>query len=205
MATKNPIELLIALGINDSSSRNNINKYIENIKKDLKLDVQINAPRGNSLGGINKEIESLQKKITKLEQDLTKAMSIPNKFKSNEGMADAFEKQKNSLSRLNTELVRTEKLFPRTMDKSKAEDLRREIEKLSRLNVINPTSLKNNQTEIDRLRERIRLFSVESTQAAKSSTGIMDSFKIAMERFPIWIDKPKSRINSSNSVKTLYG
>lgn len=187
MATKNPIELLIALGINDSSSRNNINKYIENIKKDLKLDVQINAPRGNSLGGIDKEIESLQKKITKLEQDLTKAMSIPNKFKSSEGMTDAFEKQKNSLSRLNTELVRAEKLFPRTMDKSKAEELRREIEKLSRLNVINPTSLKNNQIEIDRLRERIRLFSVESTQAAKSSKGIMDSFKIAMERFPIWM------------------
>lgn len=187
MATKNPIELLIALGINDSSSRNNINKYIENIKKDLKLDIEINAPKGNSLGGINKEIESLQKKIAKLEQDLTKAMSIPNKFKSNEGLADAFEKQRNSLSRLNTELVRTEKLFPRTMDKSKAEELRREIEKLSRLNLINPTTLKNNQTEIDRLRERIRLFSVESTQAAKSSTGVMDSFKIAMERFPIWM------------------
>jgi|GEM_PF-1827267 len=187
MATKNPIELLIALGINDTLSKNNINKYIENIKKDLKLDVELNAPKGNSLGGINKEVESLQKKITKLEQDLTKAMSIPNKFKSTEGMADAFEKQRLSLSRLNTELIRTEKLFPRTVDKSKIESLRHDIEKYSNLNIINPTTLKNNQKEIDALREKIRRFSAESTQAARSSTGIMDSFKIAMERFPVWM------------------
>ena len=112
-------------------------------------------------------------------------MSIPNKFKSNEGMSDAFE-NKNSLSRLNTELVRTEKLFLRNMDKSKAEELRREIEKLSRLNVINPT-FKNNQLEIDKLREKIKLFSAESTQAARSSNGVLDSFKVAMERFPVWM------------------
>jgi len=110
-----------------------------------------------------------------------------DKLKSKESITDTFQKQQNSLSRFNSELTRTEKLFPRTMDKSKAEELRKEIEKLSKLNIINPTTLKANQIEIDKLREKIKQFHADSTQASKGSTGILESFGIAMQKFPIWM------------------
>lgn len=143
----------------------------------------------------NKEIHKFSDSLSRIETGnlghvnnlLTQMNDKFGKLKTNEKNLDAFEKQQNSLSRLNSELTRTEKLFPRTMDASKAEKLRKEIESLSKLNIINPTSLKNNQIEIDKLKEKVKQFHAESTQAARSSTGVLESFGVAMQKFPIWM------------------
>lgn len=118
---------------------------------------------------------------------LTQMGSKFSNLKNHEKNLATFEKQQNSLSRLNSELTRTEKLFPRTMDKSKVENLRKEIERLSRLNIINPTSLKNNQKEIDTLREKIKRLHAESTQASKGSEGMLNSLSTAFKKFPLWV------------------
>ena len=143
----------------------------------------------------NKEIHKFSDSLSRIETGnlghvnnlLTQMSDKFNKLKTSEKNLDTFEKQQNSLSRLNSELTRTEKLFPRTMDASKAEKLRKEIENLSKLNIINPTSLKNNQTEIDKLKEKVKQFHAESTQAARSSTGVLEAFGVAMQKFPIWM------------------
>ncbi|KOS61420.1 phage tail tape measure protein [Lysinibacillus agricola] len=143
----------------------------------------------------NKEISKFADSLSRIETGnlahvnnlLTQMSTKFDKLKNSEKNLDTFEKQQNSLSRLNSELTRTEKLFPRTMDKSKAEELRKEIEKLSKLNIINPTSLKNSQKEIDALKEKVKQFHAESTQAAKGSTGVMEAFGVAMQKFPIWM------------------
>lgn len=118
---------------------------------------------------------------------LTQMGSKFSNLKNHEKNLATFENQQNSLSRLNSELTRTEKLFPRTMDKSKVENLRKEIERLSRLNIINPTSLKNNQKEIDALREKIKRLHAESTQASKGSEGILNYLSTALKKFPVWV------------------
>lgn len=143
----------------------------------------------------NKEIHKFTDSLSRIETGnlanvnnlLTQMSDKFNKLKSSEKNLDTFEKQQNSLSRLNSELTRTEKLFPRTMDKSKAEELRKEIEKLSKLNLINPTALKDNQKEIDKLKEKVKQFNAESTQASKGSTGVLEAFGVAMQKFPIWM------------------
>ncbi len=143
----------------------------------------------------NKEIHKFSDSLSRIETGnlanvnnlLTQMGTKFDKLKSIEKNLDTFEKQQNSLSRLNSELTRTEKLFPRSMDKTKAEELRREIDKLSKLNIINPTVLKDNQKEIDKLKEKVKQFHAESTQASKGSTGVLEAFGVAMQKFPIWM------------------
>lgn len=250
MSTKNPIELLISLGINDDTSKANVQRYLSKLKKDLKFDVEINVTnsKGNGFESMRKEIESLQRQVTQLNTQLsnvgsrksnnqfeTKAREINvllqkmkdsglltsqemskfsnslskietgnlvqinnlltqmsakfDKLKSAQSNVDIFDKQQNSLSRLNSELTRTEKLLPRSMDKSKVAELRAEIEKLSKFNILNPATLKSNQKDIDVLREKIKQFSADTSNAGKNSNGVLSNFKTAMERFPI--DKSK--------------
>ncbi|MFJ3388758.1 hypothetical protein [Lysinibacillus sp. NPDC086135] len=144
----------------------------------------------------NKEIHKFSDSLSRIETGnlanvnnlLTQMGTKFDKLKTSEKNLDTFEKQQNSLSRLNSELTRTEKLFPRTMDKSKAEELRKEIEKLSKLNIISPTALKDNQKEINKLKEKVKQFHAESTQASKGSTGVLEAFGVAMQKFPIWIN-----------------
>ncbi|WP_283164675.1 phage tail tape measure protein [Lysinibacillus sp. BPa_S21] len=143
----------------------------------------------------NREINKFADSLSRIETGnlahvnnlLTQMSTKFDKLKNSEKNLDTFEKQQNSLSRLNSELTRTEKLFPRTMNKSKAEELRKEIEKLSKLNVINPTTLKNNQKEIDALREKVKQLHAESTQSSKSSEGIVNSLRTALQKFPVWM------------------
>lgn len=185
---RNP--LLISLGVNKGNLEKELNNLKSIISKEkANLDIVLNVSRGskNTFGEMNKEIEALHSKVVKLEQELKKAMSIPSKFKTDEGMADAFEKQKIALMRLNTELVRTEKAYLRTMDKSKVSEFRNEIERLSNLGVINPANLKNNQRDIDILREKIRLLNVESRHAARSSNELGNAFSNAFSKFSLWL------------------
>jgi len=69
----NPIELLISLGVNDSTSRKNINKYIENLKTqnlDVTLTVSGHSSNNKVFTQMEKQIEELQSKIKQLDKQL---------------------------------------------------------------------------------------------------------------------------------------
>ncbi|MGE7840770.1 hypothetical protein ACQKNX_08255 [Lysinibacillus sp. NPDC093712] len=159
-----------------------INNLLQKMKDSGLLTTQEMNKFANSLSRI--ESGNLAHINNLLTQMGTKFDQISSKQKN----VDTFEKQQNSLVRLNSELTRTEKLFPRSIDKNKVTEIRAEIERLSKLNILNPTALRNNQKDIDTLKEKVKQFGAESTQAGRNSTGVLDAFKIAMERFPIWIN-----------------
>lgn len=65
---RNNIELLMALGIDDAPTRNNINEYIKNLKglQNVKVALEVDGSGGKGFSEYDKQIKNLQAQVEKL-------------------------------------------------------------------------------------------------------------------------------------------
>ena len=75
--TNNPIELLVALNVNDKSSKDNIDKYIKDLRNQLKdldvlnLTVKNDSSNNKVFADMQKEIETLRSQVKALSKEIS--------------------------------------------------------------------------------------------------------------------------------------
>lgn len=106
---RNNIELLMALGVDDAPSRNNINEYIKNLKglQNVKVALEVEGQTGGKgFEQYDKQIKALQEQVQKLNAMLAKVgkPSGGGGGKPFDGFGDGIDKSVKSLRELENEM-----------------------------------------------------------------------------------------------------
>lgn len=84
------------------------------------------------------------------------------------------------------QLTRSENLFRKTFNTERGNEVRKGLEDIP-IEFSNMREIKEAQGRISQLRTQIQGLNADATEATKNSMGVVEAFKIAMERFPIWM------------------
>lgn len=112
----------------------------------------------------------------------------------------------NSVARLQSDLTKTVNLYRKSVDTVQVQRLQEEIRKLSNLDLTNPAKVDQAKRDISRLREEIKQLTADATVATRNSMGIIESFKTAMVKFPVWMGASTlfySSIRSAREFMTI--
>lgn len=145
-------------------------------KEIKKFESSLSRIKVGELKHVNNLLDSMRTKMDKL--------SNANKFQED------IQKQKRALKSLEADMIKTQNVYKRSFDPTQAAKLRQEIERIGKTKIQSPIDLKNTIKQVDELKVKIKQFHSESASASKNNMGVIDAFKVAMERFPIWINLP---------------
>lgn len=208
MTTQNPITLLITLDANKSVSQQNINTYVQSLKKYYDKNPLL-ISLGVNKGSLEKELKNVSSLISKKQNELKVNV---NSISASKGMHDLETQINKVISRL-TELnnrirVTNSSGISSTVGNLSHTSLSNSISQLLALNTRAQQSsshFANLQRSINNVGTSLNTLNNNATEATRSTNSLGNAFSQAFTKFPIWINKLMSRINSSNSVETLYG
>lgn len=105
---RNNIELLMALGVDDTPSRNNINQYIQNLKglQNVKVALEVEGSGGKGFAEYDRQIRDLQEQVKKLSEMLNSVGKPKGGGGSNpfEGYSQGIDKSIKSMRELEKEV-----------------------------------------------------------------------------------------------------
>ena len=157
------------------------NRLLEKMERDgYASSAEINKLK-QSLSSINKgDIQGAKKAL----EDVKKAIDgIADDNKVDKGIRQVT----NGVSRLQTELTKTVNLYRKSVDQTKVKELEALILRISKMPLLNPAQIEAAKNAVDTAKEAIKKLNAEATVATRNSMGVIDSFKTAMNKFPVWI------------------
>lgn len=140
----------------------------------------------------------------KLDQAKTALRSISEEMKrigEQNSLARGVTDVTNSITRLQSDLTKTVNLYRKSVDQVRVKDLQNEINALSNLQLMNPASVEQAKRQISRIREEIKQLNADATVATRNSMGIIESFKTAMVKFPVWLGASTIFFSTIRSAK----
>lgn len=147
-------------------------------KEIYKLQQSLSRIKPGEIAHVNNLLDQMKKRY----EELNKVATLENNVAA----------QRRALDSLMADLIKTKNVYSRSFSTEEATKLENKIKQIkTELNALNTSdSNANNQfkkmkTNIDELRNSVKLFHSESASASKSNMGVIDAFKVAMERFPI--------------------
>lgn len=158
MLTNNPIELLISLGVNDKTSKDNIKNYIKALQNQLPeldaLTLTVKSDNSNNkvFSQMEKQIQSLQNEI----QDLNKQLSSIGKGSDGFGSYFLGSDFKNESKKMKNEIKGIELTFDQLINKLKSQGYEYQIkftpDKTSERNIKQViASIKNEFGEVQKI------------------------------------------------------
>ena len=167
----------------------------------------------DSLRGVISEIHkinsldiTLDEKIVMLRNELAKLNMSFGEEQHVKKMRDAMSKAALDVQDLHSSLEKTERTYKRTISTMNTQPIKAELASLNNIpNFTKQTDIDDFNKKINIAKSNLKTFNSSVVESSRNSMTVVDAFKVAMERFPIWINLLKSSINSSNSVKTLHG
>lgn len=189
MATQNPITLLIGLGADSKVSQQNINTYVQSLKKYYDrnpLLISLGINKGSLEGELNKlsrEIKSVDvdvnfkgnnsKALSSLENQVTK---IINQVKELNGRLNSLGSQSGSGSN--------------SLGRNLSSDIGKaiaEIERLKNSNRLATEEIRRMQGEITRLNTQLNGLGDGARRATRETNTLGSAFSQAFTKFPIWM------------------
>lgn len=164
---------------------------------------------------LNKEVDMLGKREgTKgLEDELTKLNRTTAEYQKitkdaadakKKADADAAKAQKEQetniqkLIKLETDLVAARRKHPDKVGKNpEADSIEAEIKRISKSSQIA-------SGDVQELENRFRMVKAEATEAGRSSMTMAESFKVAMEKFPIWMAASTTFYGTVRSIRDAF-
>ena len=142
-----------------------------------------------------KAIDSLYKRISnvpigdvaKLEERFSRLTTITSKLAERKLVLQGIETNTRNVIALNAQLERAYNLNRKFANKDTYSSLQNEIKGLSNAQITKPADVDRVTASYKNLRQQINAFNADATQANRSSMTMLESFKVAMERFPIWM------------------
>lgn len=164
-------------------------------------DVLLKAERqglmsADELDKLNREITMLATskdipivdKLTQLKSKLDDVNRTLSEVKHTNKMAEETRKAANEVERLESMLTKTENSYKRTVNKNDVADARGKLGNMAEVPAFtNVEQVKAYKQELKQIENQIKRINSEATVGARNSMGIIDSLKIALERFPIWM------------------
>lgn len=192
-------------GLAEIKSQVTSNDFYDLEKNLIKLDTRMNELyRSAKLSG--EELRKFQQAsygaktnsdIEEINRNITRTVNL----KANENaQSKATLELTKQITKLESDLIMLAKRYPRHANMDALVKEQREIEKIYNtmrkmssiqmgdgLTGLSPKNAKDLQTQLAGVQNRFAGIRAEASHASRDSLGIVDAFKIAMERFPIWM------------------
>lgn len=183
------------------TSFKNLEAGIRNVKSELKelehqgIVVQREIDRFRQRLEKIDDVDSLEK----LKYELREV--VRESERENEILKKSERLRKKQIDAL-AQLERIVKRFPKTVDFDLAGQIEKDLRSLQVTNFRNIFEIDKTSEIIDKLRGKINLLGAEATEASKNAMGIVEAFKIAMERFPIWMAASTAFYGTVRSIRS---
>jgi len=140
----------------------------------------------NSVNFLNRADLTLDVKVRRLKEEVSQLNAKLSDAKHTNKMMESMAKAKNEADKLAAALTRVENAYKRTVDKTAVASVRQEIERLSDVPLFtNTNQVRAYNQELRGIETRIRQINSDATTGSRDSLGVINAFRIAMERFPI--------------------
>lgn len=100
-------------------------------------------------------------------------------------MSKGVREVQNSILRLTSDLEKTVNLYRKSVNKTGVSELKRQINELSKLPLMNLSNITEAKHQISQVREGVKKLNADATTATRNSMSIIDAFKTAMSKFPV--------------------
>lgn len=125
--------------------------------------------------------------LNEARQALTQIKDVAEDIKLNETLKQQIADTTFSISRLGSDLEKTKNLFSSTIDIQEYQRLQKVIDELKLVDPQTIGEAKQLNNTVKEVREQVRQLNAEATTASRNSMGFLNSFKTAMEKFPVWM------------------
>lgn len=191
MATKNPIELLIALGVNNSTSQQNVNQYIQSLKKYYDRNPLL-VSLGINKGNLEKELNEVAKLISKKQNELNVNIGSSNASKGMKDLEGQIDKVILKLTELDRKLksVGSGSSSSSNLNSLSTTSIGNSISQLQAFNTTSSQSannLNNLQRAVGNASQGLSNIGNNANQAARSTNSLGSAFSQAFTKFPIWM------------------
>ncbi|UUV25845.1 phage tail tape measure protein [Lysinibacillus sp. FN11] len=191
MATKNPIELLIALGVNNSTSQQNVNQYIQSLKKYYDRNPLL-VSLGINKGNLEKELNEVAKLISKKQNELNVNIGSSNASKGMKDLEGQIDKVILKLTELDRKLksVGSGSSSSSNLNSLSTTSIGNSISQLQAFNTTSSQSannLNNLQRAVGNASQGLSNIGNNANQAARSTNELGNAFQQAFTKFPIWL------------------
>ena len=186
--------------VTSSKNLNRLTTQLEKLRSEGKISNEIFQEQKKILSDIGnldnkayREMTQQVKLIVVEEKERAKAV------KESEREVKNLERAYLELERMQTKLIKAENYRPKIKSD---EDFNKTVDKLNDLNFNKAKmSAKELETELAKVNSSIDRMSAKATEAGRTQIGIIDSFKIALEKFPVWVATSTMFYGSIRSAK----
>lgn len=143
----------------------------------------------NQLNLVMNSSESLGAKLTRLKSITSSLNTEVDKIGHSNKMAEGMKKAQLEAEKLQASLTRTINSYKRTVNMDEANIIKSRITSMSNVPTFgNEKEMKKYMADLKAIEMQIKRLNADSVVGARNSMGVIESFKVAMERFPIWIN-----------------
>lgn len=197
------VNKLITSTNNFDKVNHKINDFVVTLGRIGVLDTTTLSEYYEQITKIGNSSDSVTTKITKLKTLLGQIQDASDSANHKNSMALAMEKAENEVEDLLIQLRKVENQWKRTVNRDEVAKVRAELGSLKIPDFTTTTQVTDFNKELDTVKRRIKSIASEATTSARSSMGVIESFKIAMERFPIWMAASTIFYGATRAVKDL--
>lgn len=191
MATKNPITLLMSLDINSSNSQQNVNQYVQSLKKYYDRNPLL-ISLGINKGHLEKELNEVTKLISKKQNELNVNIGSNNASKGMKDLEGQIDKVISKLTELDRKLKSVGSGTNRSSELGNLSTapLNNSISQLQTFNTASiqtANNLNNLQRAVGNASHGLSNVSNNANQATRSTNELGNAFQQAFTKFPIWL------------------
>ncbi len=140
----------------------------------------------------NEELTKLNKDIKDVTSSTSREIEIIEKS------ARVYKEREEALA----QLIRLEKQFKKTLDYNESAKIRENLKSVPYEGFANLQQIKEASSAVSSYRTQIRTLAADATEATKNSMGVVDAFKVAMERFPVWMAASTAFYGTVRSIRS---
>lgn len=191
MATKNPITLLMSLDINSNTSQQNVNQYVQSLKKYYDRNPLL-ISLGINKGNLEKELNEVAKLISKKQNELNVNIGSSNTSKGMKDLEGQIDKVISKLTELDRKLksVGSGSSSSSNLNSLSTTSIGNSISQLQTFNTASSqtaNNLNNLQRAVGNASQGLNNVSNNANQAARSTNELGNAFSQAFTKFPIWL------------------
>lgn len=190
MATQNPITLLISLDANKNVSQQNINTYVQSLKKYYDRNPLL-ISLGINKGNLERELNNVSSLISKKQNELKVNVDSVSATKGMQDLEIQINKVISRLSELNNRIkVANSSGISSNVGNISNASLSNSISQLLALNSsaqLSSSHFANLQRTMNNAGTSLNTLSNNATEATRSTNSLGNAFSQAFTKFPIWM------------------
>lgn len=171
-----------------STSFNTLNTILDTVSRSGLMSAEALDKIRNRITLLNASDLTMDEKVRKLKNEIIRLNEELGSTKHTNKMTEGMQKARNEVAKLEAQLLKTINSYKRTVNMDLANSIGGQLNGMKNIPQFeNTAQTKKYMADLKAIEIQIRNLNAQATVGARNSMSVIDSFKVAMEKFPIWM------------------